>query len=393
MNVKNLKYKKIKYISIIIISLVVIIIAFKITSNNEEKKSSENQNIEQTQYQDNIRIGVSNFDTINPIITKNKQIININQLIFEPLFELDNKYKIMPCLATEYAKTATTTYIIKVNNNIKWSNGTNFNAKDVKYTINLLKNSNNIYSENVKYISNVDVIDDTTIKITLNQEVPFFEYNLIFPIVSENYYNGEDYFNSKKFPIGTGKYKISTISNNQIILEQNELYRFNENQNKNIKKIDVLIYDEIGEVYNSFKLGNIDLINTSSLVYENYIGTIGYYAKQYKGREYDFLSCNCSDYLMKEKSIRQAINFAIDKENIISTVYDNKYYKSDYVLDFGSYIYKENSASSGCNPEKAKQILLNDGWAYTNNRWRKNGNILSITITVNASNARKMRSC
>lgn len=390
MNVKNLKYKKIKYISIIIIVLIVITIAFKITSNNEEKKETENQNIEQTQYQDNIRIGVSNFDTINPIITKNKQIININQLIFEPLFELDNKYKIMPCLATEYAKTATTTYIIKVNNNIKWSNGTDFNAKDVKYTINLLKNSNNIYSENVKHISSVDVIDDTTIKISLSQEIPFFEYNLIFPIVSENYYNGEDYFNSKKFPIGTGKYKISTISNNQIILEQNELYRFNENQNKNIKKIDILIYDEIGEVYNSFKLGNIDLMNTSSLVYENYIGTIGYYAKQYKGREYDFLSCNCSDYLMKEKSVRQAINYTIDKENIISTIYDNKYCKSDYVLDFGNYIYKENSASSGCNPEKAKQILLNDGWVYTNNRWRKNGNILSVTITVNASNTRKM---
>ena len=40
------------------------------------------------------------------------------------------------------------------------------------------------------------------------------------------------------------------------------------------------------------------------------------YIKEYKGREYDFLSLNCNDYLMKEKSIRQAISLAIDKENI-----------------------------------------------------------------------------
>ena len=69
---------------------------------------------------------------------------------------------------------------------------------------------------------------------------------------------------------------------------------------------------------------------------------------------------------------------------------NNKYYKSDYVLDYGSYIYNSNSASSGYNPEKAKEVLKNAGWVYSNNKWRKNGAILSFTITVNASNTRKM---
>lgn len=385
-----MKFKSVKFVFIGVVIFIVIFAAFKMTSNNDDKKSVETQGAGETQYKDSIRLGVSNFDTINPITTRNKQMISINQLVYEPLLELDSEYKLSLCLATEYAKTAATTYIVKVDNGVKWSSGTSFGAKDVKFTVDLLKSVDNIYSENVKYISNVEAIDDSTVKISLSQEVPFFEYNLIFPIMSQEYYAGEDFFTSEKFAVGTGKYKVSSVSSGQIVLERNDSYRYQEKQNKNIQKIDIFIYDEIGEVYNSFKMGNIDLMNTSSLVYEDYIGTIGYYTKEYKGREYDFLSCNCNDYLMKEKSVRQAISLAIDKENIVSTIYNNKYYKSDYVLDYGSYIYTGNSASSGYNPEKAKEILANSGWVYTNNRWRKNGTILSFTITVNASNTRKM---
>lgn len=384
-----MEFKRLKFVVFGVMAFVVIFVAFKITYKDAEGESVNTNSGEGVQYENSIRLGVCNFDTINPITTKNQQMIYINQLVYEPLLELDEEYKINLCLATEYAKTAATTYIIKVDNGVKWSSGTNFSAKDVKFTVELLKSVDNIYTENVKYISSVEAIDDSTVKISLSQEVPFFEYNLIFPIMSQEYYSGEDFFIAEKFPVGTGKYKITSVSNSQIVLEKNESYRYSDKQNKNIQKIDILIFDEIGEVYNSFKLGNIDLMNTSSLLYENYIGTIGYYVKEYKGREFDFLSCNCNDYLMKQKSVRQAVSLAIDKDNIVSTMYNNKYYASEYILDYGSYLYESTSVSSGYNPEKAKEILLNDGWVYSNNRWRKDGNILSLTISVNASNTER----
>jgi ABC-type transport system substrate-binding protein len=208
----------------------------------------------------------------------------------------------------------------------------------------------------------------------------------------KNYYGDENCISSSKTPIGTGLYKISEVSTNQIVLEKNESYRDQDKANKNVNRIYINLFKEVGEVYNSFKIGNIDIMNTSSPLYENYIGKIGYYVKEYKGRELDFLSCNCNDYLMKNKSIRQAINYAIDRENIVSTIYNNKYYTSDYILDYGSYLYNKNNTSSGYNPEKARDILNQDGWVYSNNRWRKNGQILAITISVNSSNSRKMRS-
>lgn len=385
-----MKFKYIKYIFIVLVILIVIFAIYKVTSKNNSKLSNDFSESNETVYQNNLRLGICSFDTINPLLTKNKEMVNINQLIYEPLLTLDSSYKLNFCLATEYAKTATTTYIIKVDNNVKWSNGMNFSAKDVKFTIDLLKSTDTIFSENVKNISSAEVIDDSTVKINLSEETYFFENNLIFPIMCQNYYSGENFFESTKYPIGTGLYKISSFSNNEIVLEKNENYRNTENTNKNIQKINITLFNSMGELYNSFKIGNIDIINTSNLTYKNYIGTIGYYAKEYKGREYDFLSCNCDDYLMKQKSVRQAINYAIDRENIISTIYNNRYYPSEYILDYGSYVYSGNSSSSGYNPEKAKEILETDGWVYTNNRWKKNGYNLYITISVNSSNSKRV---
>ena len=385
-----MRFKNIKFLFIIFVILIVIFAIFKVNSKNNKKQANEiSVESKEIVYQESIRFGISNVNSVNPLLTKNKQLIDIYQLVYEPLLTLDENYRLNNCLATECAKTSATTYIVKVDDSIKWSDGTKLSAKDVKYTVELLKSKDNIFSENVKNIESVEAIDDKTVKFNLSEETYFFEYNLIFPIMSEKYYNNDDFFSSAKCAIGTGPYKVSSISDTQIDLEKNENYRNNEKINKNVNHISIAIFTEIGEVYNSFKIGNIDVMSTSNILYENYIGTMGYYTKEFKGREYDFLSFNCKDVLLSEKSVRQAIGFAIDKDNIVSTIYNNKYYPSEYVLDYGSFAYSSNHASSGYNPEKAKEILANDGWAYTNNRWRKNGRILSVTISVNSSNEQR----
>lgn len=382
-----MKFKNIRFVFIGFVVFIVIFAIIQVVSNN--KKNNNNQVVEtkEINYQDNIRLGVCNLDTTNPLKTRNKHLLDVYQLVYEPLISLDANYKINLSLATEYAKTSATSYIVKIDNSIKWSDGTNVTAYDVKYTVELLKSTDNIYSENVKNITSVEAIDSSTVKFNLSEETYFFEYNLIFPIMCKDQFKDDDFFTSAKIANGTGAYKVSLISDNQIILEKNENYRNQDQINKNVKTIYVNIFNGVGEVYNSFKIGNIDLMLTSSLSYEDYIGTIGYYVKEFKGREYDYLSFNCNDYLMSQKSVRQAINYAIDRDNLVSAVYNNKYYPSTYVLDYGCFLY--NYVSSGANLEKAKEILRGDGWNYTNNRWRKNGSIISFNISVNSSNPKR----
>ena len=86
---------------------------------------------------------------------------------------LTKEYKLETCLAKEWAKQNETTYLIKLRDDKKWSDGQKFTADDVKFTIDRLKDSDTIYSSNVKNVITVEVIDSTTVRITLDQEVPF----------------------------------------------------------------------------------------------------------------------------------------------------------------------------------------------------------------------------
>ena len=348
-----------KYIFIIFAIGIIIYAGYRIYNNNKNtavENKQEEKIPEETIIKD-IRIPLTQSDTMNPLITNNKEILNIDTLIFEPLFKITKDYKVEPCLAKECSKTGNNIYVVKIDNSINWQDGTSFISKDIQFTIDLLKQGNSIYKYNVEHISNVEIIDASTIKLTLDETIPFFEYNLVFPIMSSTYYYGEDFYNSTKTPIGTGKYKISSISTNNITLTKNEKWRDISKQENKIDTIKINIYSSMGEAYNNFKIGNLDLINTSNANFQDYIGTIGFNKTEYPGRQFDFLSLNCEDKILQDKAVRQALSYAIDKGNIISTIFNNQKNIAEYPLDYGSYLYTASNVSSGYNAEQAKKVL------------------------------------
>ena len=388
-----------KYIFIFFAIGIIFYAGYTIYNNNKNKEIKNNEQsvvTEEKKITKNMRLALINYDSVNPLITHNKEMLNIDTLIYEPLFTLTNDYQLQSCLAKECSKTGDKIYIIKMNKNILWQNDTPFTAKDVLFTIDLLKKGNSIYKYNVDHIENVEIIDEMTLKLTLDSsDIQFFEYNLIFPIMSSDYYEGEDFYSSSKIPIGTGKFKITNVNTNNITLAKNEKWKnYNGTKEIKIENISVNIYSSMGEVYNSFKKGDIDLINTSNPDFQEYIGTIGFNERYYPGREFDFLSFNCEDLILKDKSVRKAISYAIDKSNVVSTIFNNKKNIADYPLDYGNYLYTADNSSLGYNPEQAKKVLEEGGWLYRNNRWTKNidghTKTLKLKLSVDASNEQRV---
>lgn len=363
-------------------------IYFKDKGTGEE--NTQNEATEVIEKKD-IRLGISNYDTINPLISNNKEVLNITKLVFEPLMNITKDYKLEMCLASECSKISETSYIIKIDNNKKWQDGSSFVAKDIEFTIERLKEGKSVYSYNVEKITDTEILDSNTIKINLSSPDSFFEYNLTFPILPNNYYIGEDFYTSTKTPIGTGMYKISKVEPNNITLEKNDKWWNKENENAKIETINIKIFSEVGEVYNSFKLGNIDIFNTANYGLENYIGTIGYAKCEYRGRNFDYLAFNCQDNILKNMEVRKAIGYAIDKTNIVAAVYNNNSYVSDFPIDYGSYLYTNTSVSSGYNVEQAKKVLQDSGWEYRNNRWQNRTSRINLSLTVNKDDINRLQ--
>ena len=66
------------------------------------------------------------------------------------------------------------------------------------------------------------------------------------------------------------KGNIAEVTNNTIVLGKNENW-WNKEQKSTIENITINLYSTVAEMYNAFKMGNIDLINTENQNYQDYI--------------------------------------------------------------------------------------------------------------------------
>lgn len=332
---------------------------------------------------------------MNPIISKNKNVQFYSKLIFEPLLSVNKDYSLETCLATEYSKTGDRSYIIKLRENVTWQDGSEFTAKDVQYTIDRLKEGiNSIYVNNVQAISGLEIIDEHTIKINLFEETPFFEYNLIFPIMPEHYYTGVNFSDDPLTPMGTGMFKIEDKNSNYIKLTRNDKW-WNKDKLPKIDTITINIYNNVGEIYNAFKIGNVDLVVTENVNFQDYLGTIGFNNKIFKGREYDFIAINTTHNVLSKQEVRKAINYGIDKNNIIASIAGEKYYVCNGPFDFGSWLYDENAKIEDYNIENAQKVLADNGWNITSRQWQKIENYRTLrtnfSLVVNSSKAERVK--
>ena len=385
-----------KYIFAVV---VIFLIGYTVYVIAQNKSKGEEYQLDQTSTVSNIktdlRFAISEIDTFNPILSNNRNVQEITKIIYDPLVTLDEKYKMEYCLAEEIAKVEDTSYLIKLKKGIIWEDGSNFTANDVWFTIDRIKNSENFYSDNLRAVVGVDVIDSTTLRIDLSEPIPFFEYNLTFPIMCAKYYEGEDFYTTDRVAIGTGMFKVSEYSTNVIKLVPNENYWNMPNKKPMATEISINLYGNIGEAYSTFKNGELDVLSIKANNIDEYIGTLGYKRLEYKAREYDFLAFNTEAAVLNDVNVRKALSIMIDRDNIIASCFETGgYVPSNFSLDMGNWLYTED-LNIQADPEKAVQILEASGWERVYNSWQKkvDGRVerLAFSITVNTSNARRVK--
>ena len=213
--------------------------------NQSEDNKTVYNNDSGDNYIHELNIPIMEIDSFNPLLTYNQQVINILKLIYEPLVSIDKEEKLKPTLATEWAQTSDTTYIIKLRNDVLWHNGSKFTADDVVFTINLLlsEDISSPYKENTKNILSIEAIDSYSVLITLNEKDELFIYKLLFPIIPMYYFKDGEILNENKnnIPIGTGAYRYATTNENETImkLERNNVWW---NKEKEFRLENIFLY-------------------------------------------------------------------------------------------------------------------------------------------------------
>src|SRR6266508_1782890 len=148
---------------------------------------------------------------------------NIAEHIFDKLVQMDPDSKMIPGIAT--------TWKVKLRKGVKFTDGTELTAEDVKFTIDRVPNIPNSpgpFTAYTKMIVGIDIVDPYTIRFRTAAPHPLMPNDLsTIYIVSKKIATGastED-FNSGKAAVGSGRYKlVRYVSGDRIELARNDAY-------------------------------------------------------------------------------------------------------------------------------------------------------------------------
>lgn len=311
-------------------------------------------------------IGLSEEPTdLNPIRSAGNAVFYDVIKVFNGLIKSDNNLEMIGDLASSWEQPDPTTIIFHLRDGVKWHDGTEFTADDVKFTYDLMTSGENVAvfptSGEYSIISSVDVVDKKTVKFTLKEaSVPFMEW-LALPILPKHILAGQD-LSSTEFwqkPVGTGPYVFDSWNKGEEII-----FKANPNYFGDKPKIETVRYiilpDENSRI-NLLKSGDVQAIKIlpkSSKALEGQAGV-----KIISNPSANWYGINLPYILpqFKDTAVHQAIAYALNKKLMVDTIFAGHAVPAYGPYRKESWVYNP-AIEFNQDVEKAKKLLDDAGW-------------------------------
>ena len=285
--------------------------------------------------------------------------------ILEGLVRIDRNGKIAPALVRDFKISKDGkeyTFILKKG--VKFHDGKPFDAEDVKFTFERLMDPKTAtaHPEYYKDIDSVQVVDSHTVKIKMKNVNSMFLFNLARP--DSIIVNKQAVDRLKSAPIGTGPFKfVEWVRGDHITLA-----KFDDYHRKGIPYLDKVTFKFIGDPsaqIASLKAGDIDVIaydvspeNALLLEKDPKFKVLNGYTTTKV-----ILSTNNSRKPFNDVRIRRAMAHAIDRTALIKGAMSGYGVPIGSHMDPGNPYYIDLTPYYPYNPEKAKQLLKEAGYA------------------------------
>ncbi len=320
-----------------------------------------------------LKIHCYTHKSLNPLDNANDINMQMLRLMFESLIQCDKTQKPQPQLAEEYSVSQDgLVWTVKLKENVKWHDGTDFTAKDVLHTYNyVMENAENSpYAINVSNIEYVNSTSDYTVNFKLEFPQANFVNLLEIPIVKSGEFT----------PVGTGPYVYKETQNKIIYLTANDKWHGGK---VNVKNIHVKILPDKETATYAYVSKEIDAVSvTSGDDMGNYTSNSDNVIVSYPSNRFTFVGINTNSEPLSNRMFRKAIAHAINKDSINSDVLLSHGSVANSCINSDWWMYHTGVTTYSYSKDKSVNIL---------NDVKKNMKIAPVNLMVNMENSDKVK--
>lgn len=320
--------------------------------------------------------------------------------IFNSLLKYNEQLNYAPEIAESWdISSDQKTITFRIKKGLTWSDGSPLTSKDVMFTWKLVTNPNTRtpYGSDYQLVKKATTPDAHTFTVTYEERyAPALDTWASLHILPEHLLKNEDINNTyfSRNPIGSSYYMLDDWkSGQQVALKANPL---SINGKANINNLISRVIPDTSSQFLELTADNIDLMSINPIQYQRVFPNRTDLTKKislYKemGNGYTYLGFNNKKAPFNDVRVRKALNYAIDKDEIIKGV----------LLGLGEPLsspYKPGTRWNNAelkpypyNKNKAISLLQEVGYHKNDNGFlEKNGRVLKFEILTNQNKQREM---
>jgi len=340
--------------------------------------------------------------TLVPILASDSASADICGLIFNGLVKYDKDLNLIGDLAQSWEiKDDGLVIVFHLRENVRWHDGAPFTAKDVEFTYEKLRDPNvaTPYSGDFERIKSLEVIDDYTVRVTYKEPFAPGLASWGMAIMPKHILGKED-LNKTEFsraPIGTGPYKFKLWKTaDRLELTANGDYFEGR---PFIEKYIYRIIPDQSTIFLELLTGGVDYVGLTPLQFKRQTQSKRFLKSfqkfQFPGFSYAYIGYNLSNPKFQDKRVRMAINYAIDKNEIIDGVLLGLGKAANGPFPPESWACDKSLEPLPFDPKRAKELLAECGWVDEDkDGWlEKDGKEFEFTLMTNQGNEQRKQAC
>ncbi len=323
-----------------------------------------------------LRLAAGDPITLDPALAGDAASAEYIVEIYSGLMTIDRDLNVVPDLAESYEVSPDgKVYTFRLRENALFHNGRKVTASDVKYSIerassrglqssvglaylgDIVGARENFFGQ-AKGVSGVEVVDDRTVRFTLDQPKPYFLAKLTYPtaFVVDKEQIESNPRNWTRKPNGTGPYKIREWRvNERLVLDANDRFYLGAPKVK-----EVLFELAGGATLTRFENNELDVSPVGLQDIERARdpnSSLGKLYKTFPEFSISYIAFNVSSPPFDDVNVRKAFALSIDRKRISEVTFNNMLSPATGVLPPQLPGFTPADKTYQFNPDAAKQAL------------------------------------